>query len=203
MKNTVLFCTGLSGSGKTYFTEHMLPTGVFYRLKSAATRPMRDGESEGKPYYFRDEAYFDTAHLATRLFVNEEFWTPGTPKWLYGVPEFEIMDNIGANFVYDVIQPKYVRQMIDWFRAHKLDNTYQFKTLYFLSPENNFQIAAKRANMPNDMAVRKNNTCDPIDFLRAGVRVDYMVKSSANETIIPRGLTQMISRIANEYQRKK
>ncbi len=201
MKNMVLFCTGLSGSGKSYFVDNILPAGAFYRLKSAATRPMRNGESEGNPYYFRDETYFDTAPLATRLFVNEEFWTPGTPKWLYGVPEFEIMDNLGRNFVYDVIQPKYARQMIDWFCRNKLTNAYRFKTLYFLSPENNFQIAAERANMPNDMAVRKNNTCNPIDFLRAGVHVDYFVKSSATETIIPRGLHQMLTSIANQKKR--
>ncbi len=201
MKNTVLFCTGLSGSGKSYFVDNILPAGAFYRLKSAATRPMRDGESEGNPYYFRDEAYFDTEPLATRLFVNEEFWTPGTPKWLYGVPEFEIMNNLGRNFVYDVIQPKYARQMMDWFRDRKLWWKYQFKTLYFLPPDDNFQTAAKRANMPNDMAVRKQNTCDPIDFLRAGVHVDYFVKSSAEETIIPRGLRQMLNNIVNQKRR--
>ena len=86
-KNTLLFCNGLSGSGKTYFIQNTLPQGLFYNLRSATTRPMREGESEGKPYFFRNEEYFDNTPLVTRLWVNKNFWTPGTPKWMYGVPE--------------------------------------------------------------------------------------------------------------------
>ncbi len=195
MKKTVLFCMGLSGSGKTYFIKNILPAGLFYSLKSATTRPIRPGELDGREYYFRDEEYFETAKLATHLWVNQQFWTPGTPKWLYGVPQDEILSHLGKNLIYDVIQPKYARQMIDWFREHRLDRSYNFRTLYFLSPENNFKIAAERANMPNDMQVRQTNTCDPIDFLRAGLPIDYLVKSSADETIITPQLRALIKRI--------
>lgn len=195
MKNIVLFCCGLSGSGKSYFIENMLPRGMFYKLRSATTRPMRSGEINGREYYFVGEEYFDTTPLVTRLFVNQAFWTPGKPKWLYGVPEFEVLDNMGQNFVYDVIQPKYARQMRDWFVAHKLGQQYDFKTLYFIPPENNFKIASARANMPDDNGVRTTNTCDPIDFLRAGLDVDFMLKSSSTETIIPTSLRQYLNNI--------
>ena len=174
-KKTLLFCNGLSGSGKTYFIQNTLPSGLFYNLRSATTRPMRSGESEGKPYFFRDEAYFDTAPLATRLWVNEQFWTPGTPKWLYGVPEDEIYSHMGQNLVYDVIQPRYTRQMIDWFTAHDLHHEYNFRIAYFLSPEQNLETARLRANMPNDAEVRRVNTCDPIDFLYSGLDIDYVL----------------------------
>ena len=195
MKNIVLFCCGLSGSGKSYFIENMLPRGMFYKLRSATTRPMRSGEINGREYYFVGEEYFDTTPLVTRLFVNQAFWTPGKPKWLYGVPEFEVLDNMGQNFVYDVIQPKYARQMRDWFTAHNLGQLYDFKTLYFIPPENNFKIASARANMPDDNGVRTTNTCDPIDFLRADLDVDFMLKSSSTETIIPTSLRQYLNNI--------
>ncbi len=198
MKKTLLLCMGLSGSGKTYFIKNILPTGLFHSLKSATTRPIRAGEMDGREYYFRGEEYFDTTPLVTRLWVNQAFWQPGTPKWMYGVPESEVIDNIGKNMIYDVIQPKYARQMVDWFRARGLDKSYQFKTLYFLSPENNFKIAAGRANMPNDIQVRQTNTCDPIDFLRAGLPIDYLVKSSVDETIITPQLRALIRRIQRE-----
>lgn len=175
MKNTLLFCTGLSGSGKTYFIENTLPQGLFYNLRSATTRPMRAGETDGKPYFFRDEAYFDTAHLCTRLWVNERFWTDGMPKWLYGVPEDEVYNNLGKNLIYDVIEPRYVRQMLDWFHQNKLATHYNFRVAYFLSPEQNLETARARANMPNDADVRRTNTCDPIDFLRAGLDIDYIL----------------------------
>ena len=175
MKNTLLFCNGLSGSGKTYFIQNTLPAGLFYNLRSATTRPMRAGETEGSPYFFRDEEYFETANLATRLWVNEQFWTPGTPKWLYGVPEEEVCAHLGENLIYDVIQPRYTRQLIDWFNKNGLHKHYNFRVAYFLSPEQNLETARARANMPNDADVRRTNTCDPIDFLNAGIDPDYIL----------------------------
>jgi guanylate kinase len=174
-KNTLLFCNGLSGSGKTYFIQNTLPAGLFYNLRSATTRPMRDGESEGCPYFFRDENYFDTARLATRLWVNEKIWTPGAPKWLYGIPESEIMAHLGENLIYDVIEPRYSRQLIDWFQKNNLARHYNFRVAYFLSPEQNLETARARANMPDDATVRRTNTCDPIDFLNAGIDPDYIL----------------------------
>ena len=192
-KKTLLCCTGLSGSGKSYFVKNTIPDGLFYNLRSATTRPMRDGETDGDPYFFRDEAYFESEPLATHLWVNEAFWTPGTPKWLYGVPEFEIYENLGQNLIYDVIQPCYARELIDWFRKNGLHRDYNFRVAYFLAPENNFETARKRANMPNDLDVRRTNTCEPIDFLHAGITPDYILQAR-NGILDPR-LMQHIARL--------
>lgn len=174
--NTLLFCNGLSGSGKTYFINNTLPRGLFYNLRSATTRPMRTGESEGNPYFFRDEAYFDTQPLATYLWVNRAVWTPNTPKWLYGIPEFEIIEHLGQNLIYDVIEPQYTRQLIDWFCRNKLDTQYEFKIAHFIPPAQNFDTVSMRANMPNDVTVRKLNTCDAADFTAAGLTPDYRLQ---------------------------
>lgn len=185
MKKTVLFCTGLSGSGKSYFVDNILPTGSFYKLKSATTRAMRDGEVDGREYYFRDEKYFEDEKFATHLFVNEAFWVPGTQKWLYGVPEFEVYEHMGQNLVYDVIQPRYVREMIEWFKQNKIAAQYKFKILRFLPPVNNFEIAKKRQNMPNDLDVRKANTCDVSDFIQSGFEpYDKAVREVNTYTIL-------------------
>ena len=196
MKKTVIFCTGLSGSGKSYFVDNILPAGHFHKLISATTRPMRPGEVDGREYYFRDEEYFDATPLATHLWVNEAFWEPGKPKWIYGVPEFEILNNSDTNLVYDVIQPKYAAQLRNWFMQKRLNREYSFKTLYFIPPENNFDIASNRANMPDDAGVRRTNTCAPLDFLRAGLDIDFLVKCSADETIISPRLREFIKRLA-------
>ena len=67
---------------------------------------MREGEADGCEYYFRDEKYFENEKFATTLFVNEQFWKPGMPKWLYGVPEFEIKDNKWY-IMHTVVLPEY------------------------------------------------------------------------------------------------
>ena len=192
MNKTVLFCTGLSGSGKSYFIKNILPNDTFYNLKSATTRAMREGEEDGREYYFRDESYFEKEKFATNLFVNEQFWKPGEPKWLYGVPEFEIKEHWGMNFTYDVIQPKYVRQMMDWFLKHDKNKLYFFKVLWFIPPMNNFEIAKQRQNMPNDLAVRKTNTCNMDDFEKANVRVDHIVVSNPQQFAIDTRLRAFI-----------
>lgn len=197
-KNTVLFCTGESGSGKSYFIKNILPDGAFYNLKSATTRLIREGEVDGREYYFRDEAYFDTEKFATKLFVNEQFWKPGDKKWLYGVPEFEIFDNIGANFTYDVIQPRYVRQMMDWFRTHKLDNKYDFRVLWFKKEIDTTEIILGRQNMPNDMAVRKANTCNMNDFKAVKLYPDHTVVCNPQKLYMDDRLRMFLRLIAND-----
>ena len=174
MKNILLFCNGLSGTGKTTFINtYAIPNG-FHNLISATTRKMREGEVDGVSYYFRDEKYFETEKFATYLFVNESFWKPNEPKWLYGIPEFEIEQNLGKNLIYDVIQPCYTRELMNWFIAHKLDEQYEFKVAYFTTKQDNFEIAEQRAVMQNDLAVRRANTCTWDDFARAKVNVDYL-----------------------------
>lgn len=171
----LLLCCGTSGSGKSYFIQNTLPRGLFYNLKSATTRKMRLGESNGNPYYFVDESFFDSTPMATYLFVNEKYWVPGGSKWLYGIPEWEIQQHIGKNMTYDVIEPKYARQLIEWFRTNGLTREYMFRVAWFLGPENAFDIVKQRANMQNDVAVRRENTCAATDFMRAGLDVDYML----------------------------
>lgn len=195
MKPVLLFCTGMSGSGKSYFIRHHVPKDLFYSLKSATTRNIRPSEVDGREYFFRDEQFFATTPMATHLWVNEQFWTPGMPKWMYGVSESEIMSHLGQNMTYDVIQPRYVREMIDWFRQHNLK--YNFKVAYFIPGANRQTIVESRANMPNDTDVRKTNTCDPIDFLMADVNIDFIIKSGPDGTLTPTAFKKMIARLSS------
>lgn len=173
-KNILLFCNGLSGTGKTTFINtYAIPNG-FHNLISATTRARRAEETDGVSYYFRDEKYFENEKFATYLFVNRDFWKPGDAKWLYGIPEFEIKNNIGKNLIYDVIQPRYTRELMDWFIAHNLQYQYDFCVAYFTTGMDNFEIAQQRAVMKNDMAVRRANTCTWDDFAASRVRVDYV-----------------------------
>ena len=176
-KKILLFCNGLSGTGKTTFIEKYAIASGFHNLISATTRPPRDGEVDGVSYYFRDDAYFaDRKKFATYLFVNENSWKPGDKKWLYGIPEFEVENHIGQNLFYDVIQPRYTRDLMNWFIARKLNEKYDFRVAYFTTNQDNFDIARMRASMKNDITVRRANTCNLGDFHRAGVKIDFITR---------------------------
>lgn len=178
-----VFLSGLSGSGKGYFFDNIMPAGIFHKFVQMTTRARRPNEVDGKDYWFVDEKTFEQEPRATTLWVNERFWQPGEPKWLYGVPASEFERHRGENLAYDVIEPKYIRQMMNWTESHGL--RYQFRILHFLPPKENFETAAARANMTNDMKVRHTNTCDLADFWRAGLTPDFTLMSSADEVFLP------------------
>jgi len=197
MKNCVLFCTGESGSGKSYFIKNFLSPEAFHSLKQATTREKREYEQDGREYYFRTEDYFDTEKLVTKLWVNEKIWKPGDKKWLYGVPEFEVWDNLGFNFAYDVIEPKYVRQMIDWFKKKRLNYFYDFKVLFFQPNPNKQKIVESRQNMPNDVLIRKMNTCTMKDFCAVHLSPDYQLLNTKEKQVIDTGLLNLVQELNN------
>lgn len=195
-KKILLFCNGLSGTGKTTFINRYAVPNGFHNLISATTRPRRDTEIDGVSYYFHDEAYFaDREKFATYLWVNEILWKPGDKKWLYGIPESEIVNHIGENLVYDVIQPRYTRDLINWFIAHKLDTQYVFRVAYFTTYKNDISgTIKKRASMKNDMAVRCANTCNLGDFRDAGVGIDFITRPRDGVPNI--NLIRLVERVA-------
>jgi hypothetical protein len=199
-KSTLLFLTGYSYSGKGYLAEKIILENSFYKLLSAASRKMRPGEKDGVEYMFRDEKFFDENTFATKIWADEDYWQPGDPKQLYGVTEKELFVNLGRNLIYDVIEPRYVRQMIDWFKKNKLDCLYDFKIAYLLPVDDYLTKASERATMPHDGKLRKTNTCEPIDFLRAGIHPDWFVKSSPEEFLMP---SSMIEWLAQTSKTKK
>ena len=175
MKRSLLICVGESGSGKTSFiNKHLLTENLFHNLRSFTTRAKRPDEKENDKYFFVDETTFQSQELVTNFWVNKDFWTPGKPKWQYGVPEFEIENNLGKNLVYDVIEPRYARELVEWFKKNKLCGDYDIKLAWFIPPIDN-HIADERANMPDDVAVRKTNTCTIYDILNAGFRPNFIL----------------------------
>ena len=218
MLPTLLLLIGESGAGKTVFKHNRLePDGLFYSLRSATTRPMRpdDNESEGNPYFFRDESYFEhkdedgkispVEPLATFLWVNEAVWEKGDPKWYYGVPEREIKENIGRNMVYDVIQPRYAADMAKWFKEHKETADYNIKVAWFIPPEDDGNVVKKRANMKNDKQVRDMNTCTALDILRSKLTVDYMLcpREDIQSASLDRFLLQLYNNMLADRERQE
>ena len=214
MNPTLLCFTGNSATGKTTLKNKLVSDGLFYALRSATTRKMRveEGESEGNPYFFRDEAYFDNEPLVTRLWVNEKTWQPGDKKWMYGVPESEVMNNLGKNLIYDVIQPCYIVQMIKWFHEHHLRSEYNIKIAWFIPPENGIDVISARANMKDDAKIRKMNTCTAHDLIKAGqeLRKEYPSESLEPDFVLcPRDdipsprLQQYLLQLYGETDRRK
>ncbi len=88
-----------SGGGKDSLSKEIAKLGYKFVI-STTSRPMRDNESEGDPYYFVDGDRFRNLIATNKLIEYRTYNTTynGNPAvWFYGVEKSEIKD--GENYV--------------------------------------------------------------------------------------------------------
>lgn len=95
---TLIALFGKSGSGKDSIARQLCEKYEYHKVKRITTRPMREGESQGDPYYFVDELELHndlTENL--RSYIEVGYFN----NWVYATHEdaLEKEINIGT---YDV-----------------------------------------------------------------------------------------------------
>ena len=89
-----------SGAGKTTIAQRLLGEDGEIRLSvSATTRPMREGEVDGRDYHFIDQAEFE------RMVEGDEFYEWATVfGHSYGTPKSQIRAGLklGEDFLFDI-----------------------------------------------------------------------------------------------------
>lgn len=73
MSKSIVTVTGPSGSGKTELVHELCANHPFSKLVSVTTRPMRNGEIEGKDYYFITDEEFTEIEQRSGLIQATEF----------------------------------------------------------------------------------------------------------------------------------
>lgn len=71
---------GKAGAGKDYLLQALLKTNDYHEIISYTTRPPREGEVDGKNYYFIAEEEFKNKILENKMleFTNFRGWYYGT-----------------------------------------------------------------------------------------------------------------------------
>lgn len=90
----VILC-GKSGSGKDAITSNMVQSDDFERLVSSTSRPMRDGEVNGREYNFLSREDFEEKLRNNRFIESRSYDTlvGGKPDtWYYGTEKFNRSD---------------------------------------------------------------------------------------------------------------
>jgi guanylate kinase len=101
MKGKVIIITAPSGAGKTTVVKHLLKTFPELAFSvSATTRSKREGETDGKDYYFLSEENFKSKIAASEFLEWEEVYAGR----FYGtlLSEVERLNNAGKTVVFDV-----------------------------------------------------------------------------------------------------
>ena len=106
MKNKikVIALIGKSGAGKDYLLHELLNTGNYHEIISCTTRPPREGEENGKNYYFIDFEEFSNIVSRGEMLENTCF-----NGWFYGTPLSSLSEektNVG------VFNPEGIRKLL-------------------------------------------------------------------------------------------
>ena len=87
----LIIITGKSGSGKDSVVNELVRRG-YDRIKTYTTRPMRQHESQGNPYYFISEKEFKEKE-AKGFFLETKEYNTVKGIWYYGSPKNELLSS--------------------------------------------------------------------------------------------------------------
>lgn len=106
MNNKIIIFLGPSASGKDTIAKHFEKMYGYSFVVSTTTRPIRNGESEGNPYFFVSNQYFEDLIKQNKLIEYREYDTlvKNKPeKWFYGVEKTQVLDNTKYVAVLDMV----------------------------------------------------------------------------------------------------
>jgi len=145
----MIILLGESGAGKTTLQNYLCEHHGYKKAISHTTRPKRNGEIDGKDYYFVDTDEF------TRMYHNGEFAETSRYRgWEYGLAVNEIKENTIA-----VLTPSGLRQINRLQEGLGNISTIPSITSFYLYVDRNHRLA-KLALTRNDLeeCIRRNQT---------------------------------------------
>lgn len=94
--NTIIAIVGLSGSGKTYMAQYMNDTYGIPSIASYTTRPIREGEVDGREHTFAtmQDIPDEDKRLAFTIFGGHAYWATTEQAEKYGICSY-VIDEIG------------------------------------------------------------------------------------------------------------
>ena len=102
MDNEIIVLLGKCCAGKDYTARDLVKNFGYNFVVSTTTRPMREGESEGDPYYFITNAEFE-AKIANGGMIEYREYPRKGDVWYYGTQEGSIEDDKKYVVVLDII----------------------------------------------------------------------------------------------------
>lgn len=113
----VITITGPSASGKSTMERRLSQMGIFERVISTTTRPMRDGETSGLDYYFIDEYEFQWLIDANEFVDHKSF----NDSW-YGATHGAFNEIFEDNKVaVIVVEPTGAKRIKEYGETHGWD----------------------------------------------------------------------------------
>lgn len=180
MKNRLLICViGGSGSGKSTLENEIVLIDGFSKAISSTTRQKRDGEVDGREYYFLSDAEFDKLKNDNKLLENVEF--AGNK---YGLSVDEMFKN--EDHLVFVVETGGLRQILNYVELNSIDIT-PVVVFMDITDKERFKNMLKRGDNPVSIQERFKHDNISQDFKKSGIKSDIKVSKlteSTTETVI-------------------
>ena len=161
---------GASASGKNYIEERLVKNYGYNRILSTTSRPMRDGEVEGREYYFVDKTTFLDMIRLGELIEYRTYHTlvdniPDT--WYYGLSKQQFDDDKNYVVILDV---QGCRDFIDYVGEDNVE-VYYIYCNYMIRTERamsrgGFNLAEWNRRLGDDAKVFSKDNMVGIDYKR-------------------------------------
>ena len=173
-KGTVIVLSGFSGAGKGTIMKHLLNNypSDYHLSVSATTRERREGEEEGREYFFRTTEEFEN------MIANDEFLEhAGYVNNMYGTPKRYVLDklNAGENVILE----------IEMQGGLQIKEKYPDAVLIFMAPPSAYTLKKRLVdrNTEEQDVINKRlaRAAEEIDYID---KYDYLVINDELETCI-------------------
>lgn len=188
---------GASGTGKTTLGQYLKEWGI-PELISHTTRPMRQGESEGNPYYFVSEEEFRTMTMVETTYYNQHWYGTST------VEVHRVLCGNDNKSAYSIVDAHGVEQFIRVFGD-------AVKVIYiWVEPAEAMKRMGNRGDKEDDIIRRIKQAKDQNEFENL-VYADYCIvnrnlKDSLRQlkAIVQEDLgTKYLDRILNRFHQQE
>lgn len=126
LRKPILVLLGKSGAGKDKIQDNLMGKFGFDRITSHTSRPMREGESSGNPYYFVDRNVMIDFYNSHDLLELREYHTTvdDSPEtWYYGIHLDEVERNMTGERIV-VVDPQGLSDLVHIFGEHQIVSVY-------------------------------------------------------------------------------
>ena len=103
--NKIIVLSAKSASGKDTIMKQLVTEEGFLPCVSHTTRPMREGETEGREYYFVDQQDF-IARKRNNEFVETRTYDTVQGQWFYGMSKDELNSRLEQGHVIMILDIK-------------------------------------------------------------------------------------------------
>lgn len=118
-KKLIVFL-GSSAAGKDTALNYLIENHDFKPVLSYTTRPMREGEKEGREYYFINKEQFGKLQDANQFIEQREYQTCANGKkdiWYYGITKNELNSN---RLLVTIVDTNGLKSLIEYLGAEKI-----------------------------------------------------------------------------------